>query len=69
MARLKRNFVVKTVDGKAGAIQRALKAVDIEVVSVIEIFKEEVPEPVEPAASEEGAGADQAAGDAAADPA
>ena len=44
MSPTKRNFVVKTIDGRTGPVQRALKAAGIDVVSVIEIFKEALPE-------------------------
>ncbi len=56
MARMRRNFVVKTIDGKTGGVLRALKAAGIEVVSVFEIFKEEVA-----AAGGEAEGGDAAA--------
>lgn len=55
MSRVKRNFLVKTVDGKVGAVQRALKTAGIDVVSVIEVFKEDLPE--------EGADGDAAVAD------
>lgn len=57
MPRMKRNFVVKTIDGRTGPVQRALKAAGIEVVSVLEIFKEEIPEDASPDTATPGAAA------------
>ncbi len=35
------NYVLKVVDAKLAAIKKALTAADIEVVSLVEVYKEE----------------------------
>lgn len=57
MPRMKRNFVIKTIDGRGGAVQKALKAAGIEVLSVIEVYKEALPEAETPDAGTAAAGA------------
>ena len=38
------NYIVKVTDAKAIAIQKALEQANIQVKSIIEVFKEEAPE-------------------------
>ena len=64
MPRVKRNFVVKTIDGKVGGVQKALKAAGIEVLSVIEVFKEEMPDEAVPEGAEAASAGEPTAGDA-----
>ena len=40
----KRNLIVKVVDARPADVKKILKAAGIEVVSVVEIHKEETPE-------------------------
>ncbi|MBI4831604.1 MAG: hypothetical protein HY801_08640 [Candidatus Lindowbacteria bacterium] len=42
----KHNLMVKVIDARPADVQKALKNAGINVVSVIEIHKEDVPEPV-----------------------
>lgn len=35
------NYVLKVVDAKLAAVKKALTAADIEVVSLVEVYKEE----------------------------
>ncbi|GAB4332543.1 MAG: hypothetical protein Kow0099_04320 [Candidatus Abyssubacteria bacterium] len=39
----KHNLMVKVLDARAGEIQKILKAAGVQVISVIEVHKEEVP--------------------------
>lgn len=52
----KRNLMVKVVDARPADVKKALKDSGIQVVSIIEIHKEETPEQEAdtPAADEEG---------------
>jgi hypothetical protein len=40
----KRNLMVKVIDAKAGEVQKILKQAGVQVVSVVEIHKEDLPE-------------------------
>ena len=50
----KHSLMVKVIDARAGEIQKILKQAGVQVVSVVEIHKEETPEQnkEEPAAAE-----------------
>lgn len=52
----KRNLMLKVVDARPADVKKALKDSGIEVVSIVEVHKEEVPEQAAaaPAADEEG---------------
>jgi hypothetical protein len=41
----KHNLMVKVIDARAGEIQKILKAAGVQVISVVEVHKEEVPTP------------------------
>lgn len=45
-----RNLMVKVIDARPGEVQKLLKNAGIQVVSVVEVYKEDVPEQ-EPAKS------------------
>jgi len=40
----KHNLMVKVIDARAGEIQKILKQAGVQVLSVVEVHKEEVPE-------------------------
>jgi hypothetical protein len=40
----KHNLMVKVIDARAGEIQKILKQAGVQVVSVVEVHKEEIPE-------------------------
>jgi hypothetical protein len=40
----KRNLMVKVIDAKAGEVQKILKQAGVQVVSVVELHKEDLPE-------------------------
>jgi hypothetical protein len=47
------NYMLKVRDAKLAAVKKALSEAGIEVVSLVEVFKEELP--AEPAAADPGA--------------
>lgn len=51
------NYMLKVRDAKLAAVKKALAGAGIEVVSLVEVFKEELPAaPAEPAAADPGGG-------------
>ena len=40
----KRNFMLKVVDAKMGDIRKTLKEAGVDVVSIVEVYKEDLPE-------------------------
>lgn len=40
----KRNLMVKVIDARPGEVQKLLKNAGIQVVSVVEVYKEDIPE-------------------------
>lgn len=43
----KHNLMVKVIDARAGEVQKILKNAGIQVVSVVEVYKEDLPAPEE----------------------
>jgi hypothetical protein len=52
----KRNLMVKVIDARPGEVLKLLKSAGIQVVSVVEVYKEDIPEQetAKPADAEKG---------------